>query len=101
MEYCNRRDISIYIKMCREQDKHFSEKDIMNWFVQICLGLEHVHKTRILHRDLKSSNIFITEDNCIKIGDFGISKILSSTFDSAMSVVGTPYYMRYTSHDQP
>lgn len=100
MEYCNKGDISTIIKMCKQKALHFSEKDIMNWFVQMCLGLEHVHKTRILHRDLKASNIFITNDNCIKIGDFGISKILSTTFDSAMSVVGTPYYMRYL-NNQP
>ena len=47
---------------------------------------------RVLHRDLKSRNIFL-KDNQIKIGDFGISKILIGTSDKASTFVGTPYYM--------
>jgi NIMA (never in mitosis gene a)-related kinase len=98
MEFCQRGDISIYIKMCKDNNSHFKESDIMNWFAQMCLGLQYVHKQKILHRDLKSSNVFVTASNCIKIGDFGISKVLETTFDSAMTVVGTPYYMRYSNY---
>ena len=47
---------------------------------------------RVLHRDLKSRNIFL-KDNQIKIGDFGISRILIGTTDKASTFVGTPYYM--------
>ena len=95
MEYCGSGDISIYIKKAKEKEMHLEEDTIMNWFSQMCLGLDYVHKKRILHRDLKTSNIFVTDDQCVKIGDFGISKVLQSTFDEAMSVVGTPFYMRY------
>jgi len=59
------------------------------------MGMLYVHKKRILHRDLKSSNVFISHNNCIKIGDFGISKLLQSEYSQANTVVGTPYYMRY------
>lgn len=65
----------------------------MNWFVQLCLSLEYVHSRKILHRDLKTSNIFLTKDNTVKLGDFGISKVLECTQDHAMTVQGTPYYM--------
>jgi len=80
-----------------EKRKHanipFTEDEIMRWFVQICLALKHIHSRRILHRDIKASNIFITATNCVKLGDFGISKVLEGTLEAAMSVVGTPYYM--------
>ena len=65
----------------------------MNWFVQLCMSLEYIHKRKILHRDLKSQNIFVTRNNTLKLGDFGISKVLENTNDLAFSVLGTPYYM--------
>ena len=47
----------------------------------------------MLHRDLKTQNIFLTGNNTVKLGDFGISKVLENTNNVAMTVVGTPYYM--------
>ena len=58
----------------------------MNWFVQLCLSLEYIHGRRMLHRDLKSQNVFLTANNTVKLGDFGISKVLESTNDVAMTV---------------
>jgi len=58
----------------------------MNWFVQLCLSLDYVHSRKILHRDIKSQNIFLTKSNTVKLGDFGISKVLESTQDHAMTV---------------
>lgn len=58
------------------------------------MALKYVHKMRILHRDLKTQNIFLTRDSkVIKLGDFGISKVLDGTLDMAKTVIGTPYYM--------
>jgi len=51
-----------------------------------------MHKSRILHRDLKARNIFI-KSNQIKIGDFGISRILVGTMDVATTFTGTPYVL--------
>lgn len=53
----------------------------MQWFVQLCLSLEYIHKRKILHRDLKSQNVFLTKNNTLKLGDFGISKVLEHTND--------------------
>jgi len=49
---------------------------VLDWFVQICLALKHVHDRKILHRDLKTQNIFLTAGNRIKLGDFGIARAL-------------------------
>jgi NIMA (never in mitosis gene a)-related kinase len=57
------------------------------------LALEYIHSHKILHRDLKTQNIFLTKYNTVKLGDFGISKVLDSTTAVAMTVQGTPYYM--------
>lgn len=46
-----------------------------------------------MHRDLKCENIFLTNDKQLKLGDFGISKMLQQTKDKAITFVGTPYYL--------
>ena len=55
--------------------------------------MKYIHDLKILHRDLKTSNIFLTSNGQIKIGDFGISKILQETNENAQTTVGTPYYL--------
>lgn len=57
------------------------------------MALKYIHANKILHRDIKSSNIFVTSNGFVKIGDFGISRVLEHTYDQANTVVGTPYYM--------
>ncbi len=66
---------------------------MLNWFAQIMLGLKYIHRHNILHRDLKTSNIFLQENGDLKIGDFGIARVLDATLQNAETVVGTPYYM--------
>lgn len=102
MEFCEGKlphmnfivgDMAFHIKKRRAKNDFLTETDIMNWFVQMCLAMEYVHGRRVLHRDIKSSNIFLTRNNTIKLGDFGISKVLENTNDAALTVQGTPYYM--------
>jgi len=71
----------------------FTENQLLDWFVQICLALKHVHDRKILHRDLKTQNIFLTSRGEIKIGDFGIARVLQHTYDCAQTAIGTPYYL--------
>merc|ERR1740121_3148265 len=66
---------------------------VLTWVRQTLFGLEHLHSQGVVHRDLKSSNIFLCEGHRrVRIGDFGISRVLEST-DFASSCVGTPAYM--------
>ncbi len=68
-------------------------KQIIDWLVQLCLGLKHIHDRKILHRDIKSQNIFFTKNNMVKVGDFGIAKSLEFTMAKAKTQIGTPYYL--------
>jgi NIMA (never in mitosis gene a)-related kinase len=66
---------------------------VLDWFTQLCLAIKHVHDRKIIHRDIKGQNVFITKNNMLKLGDFGIAKILNKTMEKARTVVGTPYYL--------
>ncbi|KAK3085292.1 hypothetical protein FSP39_001166 [Pinctada imbricata] len=91
-EYCEGGDLDQKIIECTKTKKQLDDKTIMNWFVQLLLAVHYMHQRRILHRDLKTRNIFLKK-NMIKIGDFGISRILMGTTDMASTFTGTPYYM--------
>lgn len=52
-----------------------------------------MHTLKVLHRDIKTLNIFLTKDNSVRIGDLGVAKVLSHTANFAKTMVGTPYYL--------
>lgn len=91
MEYCDGGDLMQKIK--HQKGRLFPEDTILNWFTQMCLGVNHIHKKRVLHRDIKSKNIFLTQNGKVKLGDFGSARLLSSPMAFACSYVGTPYYV--------
>eukprot|EP01022_Parablepharisma_sp_SALTPOND_P026542 TRINITY_DN64358_c6_g1_i1.p1 TRINITY_DN64358_c6_g1~~TRINITY_DN64358_c6_g1_i1.p1 ORF type:complete len:777 (-),score=149.79 TRINITY_DN64358_c6_g1_i1:12541-14871(-) len=91
MDFADGGDLQKRIK--ENRGKFFSESQILDWFTQICLGLKHVHDRKILHRDIKAQNVFLTSTNRCLLGDFGIAKILSNTKGFARTMVGTPYYL--------
>ena len=96
MEYCPGGDLSQLIKRNRKTKQYFSEDIIWKIFSQVVSALYacHTHKEgKILHRDIKPSNIFIDQENNIKLGDFGLSRVLNKDISFAVSRVGTPYYM--------
>ena len=92
MEYCEGGDLFQYIEKNRKKKIKLKEKIIWQIFIQMILGLYSIHKKKILHRDLKSQNIFLTKDLNIKIGDLGVSKKLIQT-NFAKTFIGTPYYL--------
>mmetsp|Transcript_75245 Transcript_75245/g.156730 ORF Transcript_75245/g.156730 Transcript_75245/m.156730 type:complete len:480 (-) Transcript_75245:197-1636(-) len=91
MDYADGGDVHMEIK--RRNGALLEEVKILEWFVQVCFALKHVHERKVLHRDLKTQNIFLMSTGQIKLGDFGIAKVLDATKDYAKSMVGTPYYL--------
>ncbi|NXT84661.1 NEK5 kinase, partial [Zapornia atra] len=92
MEYCDGGDLMKRIN--RQHGVLFDEDQILSWFVQISLALKHIHDKKILHRDVKAQNVFLSNNGKVaKLGDFGIARQLNSTMDFAHTCVGTPYYL--------
>ncbi|XP_030600547.1 serine/threonine-protein kinase Nek3 [Archocentrus centrarchus] len=91
MEYCSGGDLLQRIK--QQKSHQFSLDNILKWFAEMCTGAKHIHDQRVLHRDLKSKNIFLTDDGTVKLGDFGSACVLNSSKAYARAYVGTPYYV--------
>ena len=98
--FCEGGDI--YNKIQKQNGEYFSEEQVLNWAVQILLGLDYIHKNDIIHRDIKPQNIFIKNHHIICIGDFGIAKIITQIQTQTMtSIIGTPLYMSPESFNDP
>ena len=92
-EYADGGDLSEKIKEKKNKNNNFTESEILDYFTQICLAIKHIHEKKIIHRDLKSGNIFLMKNGLVKLGDFGIAKRFQKTMDKAKTFIGTPYYL--------
>ena len=92
MEYCEGGDLSQFLQN-RTPPNWIPGRTLADWFSQLLLGVAHLHERHVLHRDLKTANIFLTRSGTnLKIADFGISRSLSRS-QCATTMVGTPFYM--------
>ena len=94
MEYCNEGDLEKFLEENKKKKKlkHLNEDLIWKLFLQISIGLAYLHSKRILHRDLKTLNIFLTNNLQVKIGDLGVARQLEKG-KFATTFIGTPYYL--------
>uniref|UniRef100_A0A8C1CF58 Serine/threonine-protein kinase Nek4 n=2 Tax=Cyprinus carpio TaxID=7962 RepID=A0A8C1CF58_CYPCA len=91
MGFCEGGDL--YHRLKQQKGELLPERQVVEWFVQIAMALQYLHEKHILHRDLKTQNIFLTKTSIIKVGDLGIARVLESQNDMASTLIGTPYYM--------
>lgn len=79
----------------RAPNRYFREAEILLIFSQLCLALNHIHRRKIMHRDLKTPNVFLTTCGLVKLGDFGFSRQYEETLsqDVGNTFCGTPYYL--------
>ncbi|KFG50724.1 NEK kinase, partial [Toxoplasma gondii FOU] len=93
MEFCERGDLAALLVEQKKRAEFVEEARAVKWLLQLAEGLRYIHSKRILHRDLKPSNILLDERENVKIGDFGISRVMTTTLALAHTAVGTPQYM--------
>ncbi len=79
-------------QLLREHGK-LAPRDVARVGIQVAAGLAYAHGQRIVHRDIKTSNLFLTEERTLKIMDFGLAKMLEEVRRATTVIGGTPYYM--------
>lgn len=93
MEFADAGDLASAIDKRRRAARRFGQDEVLDIFAQCCQALHHTHGKHILHRDLKCQNIFLTSTGTVKLGDFGIARVLDHTGAVAMTQIGTPTYL--------
>lgn len=88
MEFCPNGQLFEFLKQCDS----IPPSQVLAWSRQIASGMDYLHQHKIIHRDLKSPNVLISEHNQLKISDFGISRQLKDC-STKMSFAGTVAWM--------
>jgi len=88
MEYCEGGDMGNLLKKCKKEKDYIAEDVIWKIFTQIVLALNECHNrkgNKVLHRDIKPANIFLDSNNNIKLGDFGLSRVMGENSEFAQT----------------
>ncbi|KAK2915717.1 hypothetical protein QQF64_023951 [Cirrhinus molitorella] len=72
LEHCEGGDLAQKIKIKREGNAQFSENEILDWVVKICMALKYLHDQQMLHKNMQPESIFFTEFGTIRLGEFGV-----------------------------
>ncbi|KAJ9455061.1 Serine/threonine-protein kinase Nek3 [Diplonema papillatum] len=90
MEYCSRGDLHTKMREYKHNKEQFKEKQAIRYLRQVLTALEFMHKSGFCHRDVKAANILFDANGTVKVGDFGLSTLMSPM--GQQTVVGTPFY---------
>ena len=90
MEYADNGDLLKKIKKLKKTKIFFEEKEIWKIFIQLIIGLKSLHDLNILHRDIKSANVFLFNNGMAKLGDLNVSKVAKKGLSYTQT--GTPNY---------
>eukprot|EP00826_Nyctotherus_ovalis_P063342 TRINITY_DN9282_c0_g1_i12.p2 TRINITY_DN9282_c0_g1~~TRINITY_DN9282_c0_g1_i12.p2 ORF type:complete len:337 (-),score=108.50 TRINITY_DN9282_c0_g1_i12:165-1175(-) len=90
MEYADGGDLYRYLASHYQEKRYLTEKRVWQLFTQVLRGLKALHEQKILHRDIKSPNVFLTRSGYAKLGDLNVSKVLKCGMLHTQT--GTPYY---------
>lgn len=89
LEFADAGDIEGMIKQAKANARRIPEEDIWNALFQMLSGLKYLHDNKIIHRDIKCANVFLTSDKIFKLGDLNVSKVVEKM---AVTQTGTPFY---------
>ena len=84
---------TIYHAVRNSEKAPLGERRIWKFAVQLLMGVSYIHSKRIIHRDIKSLNLFLDGKDDVKIGDFGIARALGDGTDMLRTIIGTPFYL--------
>ncbi|XP_055966763.1 serine/threonine-protein kinase Nek2 [Sorex fumeus] len=98
MEHCEGGDLASVIARGARERQYLDEEFVLRVMAQLTLALKECHRRSdgghtVLHRDLKPANVFLDGQQNVKLGDFGLARILNHDTSFAKTFVGTPYYM--------
>ena len=94
MEYAAGGDLGRLIHLRKKEEARFTESEIKKYLLQLGSALEYLHSdVHLLHRDVKPKNVFLSAEGDVRLGDFGLSKVLSKSDGESEARVGTPLYM--------
>ena len=93
MEYAENGSLHTVLQRHQKLGRPLGEGVLWRYAIQLLVGLHAIHRRRVVHRDIKPHNIFLGAGDTVKIGDFGVSKLLSSTMPLANTFVGSPGYL--------
>ena len=91
MEFADGGDLLKKIEYNKKNHLRFDENIIWEWIIQLLNGVLYLHTNHIMHRDLKSANIFLMKNGVLKIGDLNVSKLSKNSY--ARTKTGTPFYL--------
>ena len=94
-------NVYILLEMCHNQTlnellkrrKRLTEIEVQCYIVQLIKALKYLHSHRVIHRDLKLGNLFLTDKMELKVGDFGLATKLDFEGERKRTVCGTPNYI--------